>query len=230
MTHTSIAVSTKGIRVGTATAKRNNGARRAFAALPAIAALVLTACGPQHDDETFEANDPVQAGVFDEATADVTEDELETMDQDLGSRPVLRLPFRCGQIWIGQTRSAHSPEQAIDFNRSGDLGDAVVASADGRVTRSESEGNVSYGNWVEIEHANGYRTRYAHLSVRTVKVNDRVRMGEKIGEVGNTGGSTGAHLHYEQLLNSTPIRIRFGEREHRVQYFETRSFRSANGC
>ena len=56
--------------------------------------------------------------------------------------------------------------------------------------------NVS-GNYIEIDHGNGYITAYGHLSNRSVKVGDKVNRGQKIGEVGNTGRSTAPHLHYE---------------------------------
>lgn len=177
-----------------------------------IAVLAVTACGP-----------------MDEAELDVVDEDLGTTSAELGSRPIMRMPFRCGQVWSASTRAGHSPEAAVDWNRDGDLGDAVIASAGGRVTRSESEGNESYGNWIEIEHSGGWRTRYAHLRVRLVGVGAQVRMGQKIGEVGNTGGSSGPHLHYEQLAGSTPVRVILGAGT-RVGYFETRSYRSGNSC
>lgn len=185
----------------------------------------LSACGP--DADAF-VETTIEEGIAGEnGTVDGTPDEFGTIEEAL-TRPIMRMPFRCGQVWVAQTRSNHSPVWAVDFNRSGDFGDAVVASAGGEVTRSESEGNVSYGHWIEIGHGNGYRTRYAHLSSRLVKVGDKVKMGQKIGEVGNSGGSFGAHLHYEQLLNGSPIKIRLGNTA--VRYFETRSYRSHNGC
>lgn len=196
-----------------------------FAAPFALAAAV-SGCGP--DLDVFEEG-PTEEGIVDESSStEVTEDELGTLEAGL-SRPILRIPFRCGQVWAAQTRSNHSPVWAVDFNRAGDFGDAVIASAGGTVTRSESEGNVSYGNWIEIAHSGGYRTRYAHLSQRLVSVGQKVKMGQKIGEVGNSGGSFGAHLHYEQLLNGSPVKIRFGKGTW-VKYFETRSYRSGNGC
>ncbi len=174
-----------------------------------VVLLALAGCGPVEN-------------VVDEG------DELATTQDALGGRPVMRMPFRCGQVWAASTRATHSPQLAVDWNRDGDLGDAVIASAGGTVTRSESEGDVSYGNWVEIGHGNGYRTRYAHLSVRGVKVGDEVKMGEKIGEVGSTGDSSGPHLHYEQLHDGTPIRVKIGSTD--IGYFETQSYRSHNSC
>jgi murein DD-endopeptidase MepM/ murein hydrolase activator NlpD len=169
------------------------------ASFPLLVCALLVGCGPESavDD------------VLDEDQ--YSDDELGTIEGEL-SRPVLRMPFRCGQTWSAATRASHSPSQAVDFNRDGDFGDAVVASAGGVVTRSESEGNTSYGNWVEIAHGNGYRTRYAHLRVRGVHVGQSVGRAQKIGEVGNSGGSTGPHLHYEQLLNGDSSSAGFNAR------------------
>jgi len=76
-------------------------------------------------------------------------------------------------------------------------GDEVISTADGFVSYSSYSKDSGFGNLVTIVHANGFRTRYAHLSQRSVKVGDYVRRGQKIGEVGSTGHSSGPHLHYE---------------------------------
>ena len=75
------------------------------------------------------------------------------------------------------------------------IGTDVHATANGRVKTSKYWG--SFGNYIEIEHNNGYITAYGHLSNRSVKDGDKVFRGQKIGEVGNTGRSTAPHLHYE---------------------------------
>jgi len=74
-------------------------------------------------------------------------------------------------------------------------GTPVKASGDGKVIKAGRNGG--YGRVVEIEHANGYVTRYAHLSRISVKVGQRVTRGQTVGKVGSTGRSTGPHLHYE---------------------------------
>jgi murein DD-endopeptidase MepM/ murein hydrolase activator NlpD len=79
----------------------------------------------------------------------------------------------------------------------------VIATAPGRVLRSEYSG--AYGQWVEIEHAHHYISRYAHLDRRLVAVGDVVRRGQTLGMLGNSGRSTGPHLHYEVLYKNRPI-------------------------
>jgi murein DD-endopeptidase MepM/ murein hydrolase activator NlpD len=74
-------------------------------------------------------------------------------------------------------------------------GTSVEAAAGGAVIASEA--HPEYGNMIEIDHGNGLTTRYAHLSRRIANVGDVVLKGQKIGELGTTGRSTGPHLHFE---------------------------------
>jgi murein DD-endopeptidase MepM/ murein hydrolase activator NlpD len=62
-----------------------------------------------------------------------------------------------------------------------------------------------YGKVVEVDHGYGLVTRYGHNSKHLVKVGDRVKRGQIVAEVGNTGRSTGPHLHYEVLLHGVPV-------------------------
>jgi murein DD-endopeptidase MepM/ murein hydrolase activator NlpD len=85
----------------------------------------------------------------------------------------------------------------------GAYGTPIYASADGVVTHA---GWLSgYGRLVKIEHAFGMETRFAHLSRITVKVGQRVSRGDLIGGMGNSGRSTGTHLHYEVRVNGDPV-------------------------
>ncbi|MBI5032640.1 MAG: M23 family metallopeptidase [Chloroflexi bacterium] len=61
--------------------------------------------------------------------------------------------------------------------------------------------NIGYGNMILINHGNGFLTRYGHLSAFAVEVGDSVKKGKLIGRVGNTGNSTGPHLHFEIIRN-----------------------------
>lgn len=80
------------------------------------------------------------------------------------------------------------------------IGTPVLAAADGRVVHVESQlGN--YGRFVLIDHGNGYTTLYGHLDSYSVQRGEWVRRGQQIGELGNTGRSTGPHLHFEVRHN-----------------------------
>ena len=65
--------------------------------------------------------------------------------------------------------------------------------------------DYGYGNIVTINHGNGLKTRYAHLSKSLVKKGQFVKRGEEIALVGTTGRTTGPHLHYEVLLDGVPV-------------------------
>jgi len=83
------------------------------------------------------------------------------------------------------------------------VGSPVVATANGVVVRAGRDS--SFGKMVEIDHGYGVVTRYCHNSQYFVKAGDRVKRGQVISLVGNTGRSTGPHCHYEVLLNGVPV-------------------------
>jgi murein DD-endopeptidase MepM/ murein hydrolase activator NlpD len=82
-------------------------------------------------------------------------------------------------------------------------GHPIVAPADGIVTLTETMGG--YGKTIMISHGNGISTRYGHLSGFAVAAGQHVQRGEVIGYVGESGRSTGPHLHYEVRINDTPV-------------------------
>lgn len=84
-------------------------------------------------------------------------------------------------------------------------GAPIYAASSGLVTKAASGWNSGYGNYVVIDHCNGYTTLYAHLSVINVSVGTVVGRGAVIGASGNTGNSFGAHLHFEVRLNGAYI-------------------------
>lgn len=89
----------------------------------------------------------------------------------------------------------------LDFRS--ETGDPVRATATGVV---ETAGwNGGYGKMVEIDHGNGYSTRYGHLSEVEVKAGQQVKIGQVIGRVGSTGRSTGPHLHYETRIDGDAV-------------------------
>ncbi len=187
-------------------------AKWTFVSLTLTLGLAAAGCDDQPSAE--ELSDP--AGMLGDQewlddgppAGEESRDDVDTLNSSpgLAAMPSFELPFPCDQVWAGQTRTNHSPANSVDFNRTDDIGDPVVAAAGGKVTRVDNEGNVSYGRWVEIDHGSGYRTRYAHLNSQSVSVGQAVSKGQKIGTVGSTGGSTGPHLHYELRLNGTAIK------------------------
>lgn len=92
--------------------------------------------------------------------------------------------------------------EGIDFTAS--VGTPIYATGDGVVTEAEYN-KGGFGNVIKINHGYGYETYYAHLSRIKVKVGKKVKRGEVIGFVGNTGKSTAPHLHYEVHLRGKPV-------------------------
>lgn len=109
-----------------------------------------------------------------------------------------KLPFGFPVTGSYRSTSGFGPRwgrmhEGHDF--AGATGTAIHATADGVVVHAGRQGG--YGNLIKIRHEFGFETRYAHLSRIRVKVGDRVSRGDRIGDMGNTGRSTGTHLHYE---------------------------------
>ncbi|WP_433015960.1 M23 family metallopeptidase [Kribbella sp. CA-294648] len=185
-----------------------------------VAALILTpaaaAASPQptptdakpaaHSYQTQRATVSVERKAAAEAAA--------AFDTMAGTRPVLRVPFRCGENWSGASRSGHDPSYwSLDFNwgaGDADLGKPVKTSKAGTVVRSAFDAG-GYGNYIEIAHGEGWHTLYAHLQSRAVGVGARVSDSTQIGRVGGTGNVTGPHLHYEQIRDGVVVQARFGQ-------------------
>ncbi|HEY0335090.1 MAG TPA: peptidoglycan DD-metalloendopeptidase family protein [Stenotrophomonas sp.] len=182
----------------------------------------LTQMGKLQDGE-FDFNEPVGVGGGDEPAQDMPvtdfKDDLGQLEQQFtasgqqlnvlaslmfdhqleqNSVPS-RMPIRNTYITSGFGGRADpfsggaGNHKGIDFHAS--VGDPVMAVADGVVSYSGVRGG--YGNVVEVDHGNGYVTRYAHNSRLTVKVGDLVRAGQQVAKAGSTGRSTGAHVHFE---------------------------------
>jgi len=92
---------------------------------------------------------------------------------------------------------------AIDIANGSTNGKPIIASDGGTVI--EAEYHNSWGNYVLIDHGNGFKTRYAHCSKLDVKAGDKVAQGQYIAKVGNTGYSFGAHLHFEVIKNGVLV-------------------------
>ncbi|MCL2599954.1 MAG: M23 family metallopeptidase [Treponema sp.] len=104
-----------------------------------------------------------------------------------------RHPFS-GQFYI---------HNGIDIS-TGRSGDAVIAAANGQVVTINND-PAGYGNYIIIRHRHGYYTRYAHLLSTRVRLGQRVQQGDTIGHIGNTGLSTGPHLHFEIIIGSDVV-------------------------
>ena len=116
-------------------------------------------------------------------------------------------PVKSGRITSKFGNRNHPVLKSVKFHRGVDiavsLGTPVYAGIRGIVTFAGKRGN--YGNLVEIKGSDGIKVRYAHLSKIDVVAGQRVSDGEKVAETGNTGMSTGPHLHYEIIVNESPV-------------------------
>lgn len=131
--------------------------------------------------------------------------KAKSQERELTSRPSIRpigkldrnikllsgFGYRLHPVY--KIRKMHT---GIDFGAP--IGTPIYATASGKVIRVEFKA-TGYGKSVVIDHGHGYQTLYGHMSVIDVKVGQEVRLGEKIGKVGNTGTSTAPHVHYEVI-------------------------------
>lgn len=88
----------------------------------------------------------------------------------------------------------YSFHNGVDFG--GKTGDSIFSAGNGKVVATGDNGRYAYGKWIAVDHANGITTMYGHLSAYEAKKGDSVKEGEIIGRLGNTGYSTGPHLHF----------------------------------
>jgi murein DD-endopeptidase MepM/ murein hydrolase activator NlpD len=112
-------------------------------------------------------------------------------------------------IWPVAGRSITTPfsggHPGIDVDQYPSGGNPVVAVAAGKVTFAGGNPCCSYGLYITIEHDDGAETLYAHLGSVDVRDGQTVTQGQTIGQSGNTGRSTGAHLHFEMHMGGSPI-------------------------
>ncbi len=185
------------------------------------------------DDGEFEFSEPVDQGgpepvkpIADtELMADLdaleakfaqSDRQLDVLESLLFNRDLVqnqtpsRWPIRQGYISSGFGGRADPFSGGRAFHRGIDFdtgyGADVVAVAEGVV--SFSGWRSGYGNLVEIDHGNGYKTLYGHNSRNLVKPGDLIRAGQQIAKVGSTGRSTGSHVHLEVHLNGRPVNPR----------------------
>lgn len=116
-------------------------------------------------------------------------------------------PVKYGKITSKYGNRTHPILKSVKFHRGVDIavsiGTPVYSGIKGKVTFAGRKGN--YGNLVEIEGNDGIKVRYAHLNSIDVVTGQKVSDGEKVAETGNTGMSTGPHLHYEIIIDENPV-------------------------
>jgi murein DD-endopeptidase MepM/ murein hydrolase activator NlpD len=105
-----------------------------------------------------------------------------------------------GSRWVRGCAACSTNHRGLDF--AAPVGTPVVAALPGRVAAAGVSGG--YGNQVLLQHPDGSQTRYGHLSRISVRVGQSVAAGERVGAVGDTGVSTGPHLHFEVLVDAVP--------------------------
>jgi murein DD-endopeptidase MepM/ murein hydrolase activator NlpD len=169
--------------------------------------------GPTTFDETYQV--PEIRSVLDELAEKIgqREQQLEVLDDLITSNKfktdtfISGIPVRKGWISSRYGRrtdpfNGHSAWHAgIDF--AGKAGSDVITVASGVVTWADERSG--YGRMVEINHGNGFKTRYGHCKEIKVKVGDIVRKGDVIAAMGSTGRSTGPHVHFEVYQNGRTV-------------------------
>ncbi len=124
---------------------------------------------------------------------------LEHVPTALPLSDIAGLSSRYG-VRLDPFTQAPSRHEGIDISAS--AGTPILATASGVVARVAND--EQYGRMVDIDHGNGYVTRYAHAQAIYVRPGQRLQRGATIGAVGSSGRSTGPHLHYEVRLNNRP--------------------------
>lgn len=134
---------------------------------------------------------------------------MDALEQGLNGIPqVMPADMRMISSGFGYRRDPFNGQAAmhagLDFR--GPVGSPIHAAADGRVSFVGIRNG--YGKVVEISHGNGLLTRYAHMSAWKARVGQQVDAGDVIGAIGNTGRSTGPHLHFEVRINDRAVNPR----------------------
>ncbi len=147
----------------------------------------------------------------DDGTVDFFDDAGRSLKKFLLRKPITDGILRSGfgsrnHPILGYTR----PHTGVDWaNR---IGTPILAAGNGTILKAQWDSG-GYGRRVEIQHTNGYVTAYSHMSAfgKGIVAGTKVQQGQVIGYVGNTGLSTGPHLHYEVIINGSfvdPLKIR----------------------
>jgi murein DD-endopeptidase MepM/ murein hydrolase activator NlpD len=152
---------------------------------------------------------PFNAAAFDRQlySVKIARAEIEQLTRSLVGIPVRKPITGEGDIVSGfgvridPFLSRPAMHTGLDFRA--EVGDPIHVTANGTVTAAGWSGG--YGKMVEVEHGNGFATRYGHMSEIDVKVGQQVKIGQSLGRVGTTGRSTGPHLHYETRVEGEAV-------------------------
>lgn len=155
---------------------------------------------------TYDGLTMVEEKILDEKTLEPSVDtivKIGTKNPYYAGVAFLSRPTKGGYLssLFGEVRST-SVHKGIDIAKN--LGENVNAALDGKVIKA-GYNSGGYGNLIVLEHENNIKTYYAHLNDIYVKDGDVIKKGDIIGSVGNTGNSTGPHLHFELRVNNTPV-------------------------
>ena len=131
----------------------------------------------------------------------MTEPVPEIIERGTQTPPTYIKPLSGGRFSSGFKWRWGRQHKGIDWATP--VGTSIFASCGGTVT--QAGWFSSYGNCVTIRHPDGNQTRYAHLSRVLVSVGESVEQGERIALSGNTGRSTGPHLHFEIIVNGSQV-------------------------
>lgn len=172
--------------------------------------------GPYISSDVFSQRDGGNAAVRDQTRDAAMDAQMARIDRSMDrlhglTASIARLPLTM-PLFGGYITSGFGPRvdpftkksamhSGLDF--AAKPATPIFSTLPGRVTRAGDRG--PYGLMVEIDHGNGFRTRYAHLASVGVKVGQRVRFQQQLGTIGSSGRSTGTHLHYEIWLDDKVI-------------------------
>jgi murein DD-endopeptidase MepM/ murein hydrolase activator NlpD len=147
---------------------------------------------------------------LDKASADATRQEQSLTELQAYFQDQKSLLASVPSLWpvtgwvtsdFGSRLDPYTSERVMHagIDIAGPHGKEIIAPSDGTVVFAGLEGG--YGNVLVIDHGYGVKTRYGHLASMLVKPGDRLKRGQSVGTLGNTGRSTGPHLHYEVRVN-----------------------------
>lgn len=133
-------------------------------------------------------------------------DDLEYYREVMSSVPIGKPVW---SLWVSSSygrrtdpfKKTKAYHKGVDL--AGRTGNKIKVMAKGKVTRAGTASG--YGNLVEVDHGNGFKTKYGHMHKIYVKKGQYVEAGDVLGEVGSTGRSTGPHLHYEILYKGHDV-------------------------